>query len=93
LTATSYDVVRGDVGMLRASGGDFTAAIDSCVANDWPATSVTAGGPPLTGEGFFYLVRGVNCGGVGSYDSGGGDQVGLRDAEIDASVLALPVAV
>ena len=90
LTATSYDVVRGDVGTLRASGGDFIAAIDSCVANDWTATSVTASGPPLTGGGFFYLVRGSNCGGVGSYDSGSGDQIGLRDAEIDASVLACP---
>ena len=40
---------------------------------------------PDTVDGFWFLVRGVNCGGSGSYDTGEPSQVGSRDAEIAGS--------
>jgi len=85
--ATSYDVVFGDVGTLIATGGDFTAAVQGCVAFHLGGTSLPLGPAPAPGNAIFYLVRGVNCGGRGTYDSGGPGQVGSRDVEIDASPL------
>ena len=38
-----------------------------------------------SGDGYWYLVRGVNCKGKGTYNSGGAAQIGLRDGEIAAS--------
>jgi hypothetical protein len=82
--ATGYDVVRGDLALLRSSGGDFSVSILNCAANDTPTTQVQAGGIPAAGNAWFYVVRGVNCGGAGSYDEGAAQQ-GSRDAEIAAS--------
>jgi hypothetical protein len=84
-SAAWYDVVRGDLGVLRASGGDFTAATQSCLDEDTLATSHVFSGDPPAGGGFWFLVRGVNCKGRGPYDSGGAGQVSDRDAEIDAA--------
>jgi hypothetical protein len=83
--ATSYDVVVGDLGTLIATAGDFTPAIGTCLALDFSANSLDLPGSPAVGAGLFYLVRGRNCGGWGSYDSGDPSQVGSCDAEIDAS--------
>jgi hypothetical protein len=88
--ATSYDVVRGDVGTLSRTGGDFTAATLACLANDLAATSTTYAGAPSPGQAFWFLVRGSSCAGHGSYDSGVPAQAGSRDAEIDASAAACP---
>jgi len=82
--ASSYDVVQGGLSALRSSGGNFQSATQACVANT-TGTSSTAGGTPSVGDGFWFLVRGRNCGGNGTYDSGALRQVGLRDAEIAAS--------
>ena len=83
--ATGYDVVKGDLGTLRGSGGDFSLATDACLSSHRTTTSMTHSATPTPGEGIWYLVRGENCGGKGSYDSGGAGQVGLRDAEVAAS--------
>lgn len=83
--ATSYDVVRGDVASLIASGGNFTVATTECLANNSTNTSMIYQGVPDAGEAFWFLVRAAQCGGLGSYDSGFLSQVGSRDAEIDAS--------
>lgn len=88
--ATTYDVVRGDVETLSHTGGDFTAATLGCIANDLAATSTAATGAPGLGQAFWYLVRGANCAGHGTYDSGVPAQVGSRDAEIDASTSGCP---
>ncbi len=88
--ATGYDVVRGSLATLRAGGGNFTTAVGACLANDQGATTLSDTDTPATGDAFFYLVRGVNCGGGGSYDSGGAGQAGSRDAEIAASSQACP---
>jgi hypothetical protein len=45
---------------------------------------------PPPGGGFWYLVRGLSCGGPGTYDSGAASQIGSRDAEIAASANACP---
>ena len=86
-----YDLMQGDLGALRASGGDFTVAITSCIANNVKLTSVVVESDPAAGEGWFYLVRDLNCAGNGSLDSGSSSQVGSRDVEVNASPLACPV--
>jgi hypothetical protein len=83
--ATRYDVVRGDLGLLRGTGGNFTVVIQACLANDLTDTALVLSGSPLPELGFVYLVRGTNCGGAGTYDSGSPAQVGSRNGEIGAS--------
>ena len=88
--ASGYDVVRGGLSRLWSSMGDFTAATDSCVANDQPFTTLDYAGAPSPGDGWWFLVRGENCGRGGAWDSGGPAQVGLRDTEINAASFACP---
>jgi hypothetical protein len=83
--ATGYDIVGGDVGMLRSSGGDFSSSTQTCVDDNNTTEQCTASIDPALGEAFWFLVRGANCGGSGTYDTGGASQIGLRDAEIAAS--------
>lgn len=82
--ATAYDVVRGDLGVLAATG-DFASATEECLADDLVTTSLPYSAEPAPDEGFWFLVRGGNCGGAGSYDSGAPSQSGSRDAGIEAS--------
>jgi N-acetylneuraminic acid mutarotase len=88
--ADLYDLVRGSLDQLNASGGDFTSSTQACLINDQPGTSYADTVEPAVGSGFFYLVRGLTCGGVGTYDSLNASQVGSRDAEIDASANHCP---
>jgi hypothetical protein len=88
--AGAYDLVRGGLIALHASAGDFTTTTDACLADDSVATASDDAAPPPAGDGFWYLVRPVNCGGPGTYDSGGAGQSGSRDAEIAASANACP---
>lgn len=90
----TYDLVRGDLDVLRSSGGDFTAALDAivpgtdvCMANDTTTASVldTRFDPP-SGDGWFYLRRCV----ASTYNSGGPSQQGDRDSEIASSANACP---
>jgi hypothetical protein len=89
-TASGYDIVRGAVSMLRATGGDFSAATQACLANDTSTTLLAFSPDPLPGEGFWFLVRPVNCAGPGSYDSSAFSQVESRDAEIAAAPASCP---
>jgi hypothetical protein len=88
--ATSYDVVRGRLSLLRSSGGDFTTTLITCWANDDAETEIEDADPPPPGDGFWYLARSVNCAGAGTYDSGAPSQAGSRDAEIDANPGSCP---
>jgi hypothetical protein len=54
------------------------------VVDDEPGTSTALVGEPAPGEGFWFLVRGAGCA-DGSCDSGGGSQIGSRDAEVIGS--------
>lgn len=87
--ASSYDVVRGDLDLLRVSGGDFASATELCVANDLVGLSITETlAPPVEG-GFWFVVRpnGVT---IPTYDSRFASQVGSRDPGIDSSAAACP---
>ncbi len=81
--ATLYDIVRGDLELLRSTWGDFSQAVTGCEDDDTTATSWTDVLSLAPGEALFYLVRVVDstCG-VGSYDAG----LAVRDA----SVLSAP---
>jgi hypothetical protein len=81
--ATPFDVVRGGLSALQNSNGNFQTATQQCIANNTTATSLTTGGTPTAGDGYWFLVRGSTCGGAGTYDDG--TQVGSRDAGINAS--------
>ena len=88
--ATGHDVIAGDVAVLRATGGDFSQATGAClVDNDTTSAAGHAAAPPL-GEATWFLVRGVNCGGDGTYDSLSPLQAAGRDAAISASAMACP---
>jgi len=88
-SGTAFDVMRGDLGSLRASEGDFAAAGMTCVTDDDPLAGATDSENPAGSQGFFYLVRAVNCADQhGSYESNGPGQAGSRDDEM----LGLPAA-
>jgi hypothetical protein len=89
-SAQNYDAARGGLNTLRSSSGDFTSSTDSCLANNTSTTPVADSGVPAVGAGYWYLVRGSNCGGVGSYNESVVSQSGSRDAEIAASPSACP---
>lgn len=78
-----YDVVRGDLDALRATGGSFQAATKLCLSSKGTATSVVDASTPPPGTVWFFLVRGSNCKGHGTYD--GATQVAPRDPGITAS--------
>jgi hypothetical protein len=82
--AVDYDVVKGDLRALRESSGDFSLAVEECLEENIDATSTPHTGDPTSGEGFWYLVRGVSRDGNMTYDSGGSGQAGSRDDEINA---------
>jgi len=83
-------VVRGDLIALRSAAGDYTAAIDQCAADDQAATFLDILEAPAPDGALFFLVRPVNCGGPGSYDSGAPSQVAPRDPAIEAAGPACP---
>jgi hypothetical protein len=83
--ATGYDVVGGRMSALRTAGGDFGSSTDACLASGHMATGLTVAGTPAPGEVFWFLVRPMNCGGSGTWDSGGETQLQLRDASLEAS--------
>lgn len=93
-----YDVVRGSLATLRSSGGNFTQALnavspasDVCMSNDTTGLWVSdPTAPVVPGNSEFYLVRTLDCGGQGTYDSGAPSQTGSRDGEIALAVGACP---
>ena len=51
-----FDVLLGDLDVLRSSSGDFSAATSSCLANDGSSPLVSLPLPPA-GRKYFFLVR------------------------------------
>ena len=82
--AVAYDVGWGSLGTLRASG-DFFHATEGCLADNEIGTVALDPDIPDPGDGYWYLVRGVNCGGAGTYDSLAPEQAGPRDEPIGDS--------
>jgi len=87
--AAGYDVVRGDLGALLSTEGDYAdpAATQICLANDRGETGWVHSEIPTPGQAVWYLVRRTPG---GTYDEGSPSQSGTRDAEIAASGNACP---
>jgi hypothetical protein len=98
--AAAFDLVHGDLQVLRSTDGDFAAALDAlpggeqaCLANNTSALSLTDSyGSPAPGSGTFTLLRPVStsCPAEGTHDEGLPSQLGSRDAGIAASSSACP---
>jgi len=86
LDAARYDVVRGDLQTLRATGGDFTAATEDCLGINISTTELPWTANPAHGKGDWFLVRGRAGVNGNTWDAPGSSQVGSRDLEIDAAV-------
>jgi len=86
--SNGYDVVAGRLSVLRQRHGNYTLAVDTCVANDLVATALDDSRIPIPSTAFFYLVRALNCGMPGSYDEPGA--VATRDAGIQGSPAHCP---
>ncbi len=87
---TGDEIVHGDLAALRGTGGDFSAATTQCLDDNRTSATLDYAPVPAPGNAEWFLVRGVNCGGSGTYDSLGPSQAGSRDAEIAASGNACP---
>ena len=87
--AQGYDVVEGDLDLLRSSGGDFSVATTGCLGHDLAALSLEHPSEPQSGRGLWFLVR---ANGVVSadFDTVFSSQVGSRSDEIEASTGACP---
>jgi hypothetical protein len=88
--ATGYDVVRGDLDSLHETGGDFTAAVDECAANDYPTLALSYTETPEPQGGFWFLVRGRAGTGNTSYSSSTDCDRTTRDALIDVALASCP---
>jgi PKD repeat protein len=81
--ATSYDLVKGDLILLRSSGGDFAVSQLICVEDDGPDLQATDPSEPLPGQGFYYLTRATNCASdTGSFDTSDPGLAESRDPEL-----------
>jgi len=86
--ATGYDTLKGDLGLLRDRGGDYSTSLLGCLESAGADTqSADASLPETAGSGFFYLVRPLPG---GSYDCGCPSQTSPRDASIGASPARCP---
>jgi hypothetical protein len=68
LTATNYDAVRGALAALPVGPGGG----DEVCFDNLPGTSMVDGAVPVTGAGFWYIVRGESACGNGSYGQASG---------------------
>ncbi len=73
-----FDVVLGDLGVLRASAGNFGGA--SCLDDNLAASSTTDSAQPAPGQAFYYLVR---C-------DGGTWADGTQQAQRETTLVACP---
>jgi hypothetical protein len=84
--ATGFDVVRGNLGALRATGGDYRLATEECLANDLAAESLAYPISPGPGQAWWFLIRTEG----GSYDAWDAAPAAPRDAGIDADAASCP---
>ena len=84
--ATLYEAVRGNLGTLRANGGDYQAATEECLADNVSADPVPFQRSPAPGESYWFLVRTEG----GSYDAWDSMLAAPRDAGIDAAPVSCP---
>jgi hypothetical protein len=79
--ATVYDVIAGKLTGIMGGG----LVPDDCPGNDLPSPGWTTSRPLLPGEGAWYLVRGQNSCGYGTWDSGGAGQFESREGNLAGS--------
>lgn len=82
--AAPWDVVYGDLGTLRSTGGNFTAASMACLVRDYWSSSLSSGADPGPGQGVWFLARRFD----GTFADGAPEQVGDPDAGIANSSAA-----
>ena len=88
-----YDVIRGDLGLLRGGDGEFSSSVEACLENDLTATRLGFPDSPPLGEAWWFLVRAVDSSGALSYDSldyPSNGQAATRDSGIEASPSSCP---
>jgi hypothetical protein len=61
--AIVYDVMRGQVGQWPVGSG----AAETCLVSDTAATQITDSTTPAVGAALYYLTRGANVCGIGTY--------------------------
>ena len=88
--ATGYDVSRGSLSLLQSAHGNFTAAATDCLESALRANTYSDTDRPAAGNGFWYLVRAVSCGGHGTWDEGAPSQAAPRDAGMQDSPAVCP---
>lgn len=89
--AAAYDVIRGDLDVLRSGGGDFGPAVLGCPAADVVATTLElVEEDPGAGSAFWYLVRATALGCLGTLADEGTVAGGARDAGVAASAQTCP---
>jgi hypothetical protein len=88
--AHSYDLVRGDLALLRDSAGDFSQSVLGCLADNHPESLLDHAEGPDRGEGEWYLLRGVSTAQNLTYDSGSAMQAAPRDAAVNAALDSCP---
>jgi len=82
--------VWGDLQTLRANGGDFSEAVEWCLADDTSETDLYFDTDPEPGQVFWFLLRCASDSDVGSYDSDTLAQIGSRDPGIETSPASCP---
>ncbi len=88
-TSSHFDMVRGDLGVLRDGEGDFALATEVCLANDIPMPQVDIVDQPEVGQVHWYLVLALNSAGNGTYDSLSPSQHAPRDPGIGFSGVSI----
>jgi PKD repeat protein len=82
----NYDVVRGDLIDLRATGGNFGSAQRICLLDDGEDETAEDHDNPGAGEAFFYLARATSCARrTGSFDTTGPGQAAARDLDLQGA--------
>ena len=87
--AQSYDAVYGDLSALTSGSGNFSGAILGCLAENATSTSSGTGPVPAPGQALFFLVRGNNCIGAGTWNESQPGPISIdRDPGINGSTAA-----
>ena len=91
--STTVDLVRGTLAALRASGGNYTGTVSSCLANNLSASGVADGSNPGAGGATYFLARptvAAFCNQTPGYTTNHPREAAGRDPEIATDGNACP---
>jgi hypothetical protein len=91
--STTVDLVRGNLAALRASGGNYTGTVASCLANNLTASGVADGSNPGVGGATYFLARptvAAFCNQTPGYTTNHPREAAGRDPEIATDGNACP---